>query len=118
MAKTNKLENNDIDLPKYKSFTMRFLAKYCPFLIIFIIKLIHRKDLKQAEVFHEVFSKSNRIDVIPSKHGSRGFTLLVDQQTALYFSQEEDKFVYDGWEAGEYEEKGEVTVFDNFDNRK
>ena len=117
MLKNEKLEGEDIELAEYKSFTMRFLAKHFPFLIIFIVKLIHRKELKEAEALHEFFLKSNRIDIITSKGGTRGFKLLIDQKTALFFYQEEDKFVYDGWEVGKYEEKGKVTIFDNFDDQ-
>jgi len=64
---------------------------------------------------HEVFSKVSRIDFIPftpSQSGSRGFMIILDQKTALYFYQDGDHFVYDGFEMGEYD-KGEVTVFDS-----
>lgn len=64
---------------------------------------------------HPVFSKTNRIDLIPfspSHSGHRGFMIILDQKTALYFYQDGDHFVYDGFEMGEYD-KGEVTVFDS-----
>ncbi|TSC89212.1 MAG: hypothetical protein G01um10143_593 [Parcubacteria group bacterium Gr01-1014_3] len=59
----------------------------------------------------EFFQATERIDIIPSKSGLRGFQLIIDGSTALYFHQDGDHFIYGGWETGKYE-KGEVTVFD------
>jgi len=112
MFEDENLEDEDLGLAEYESRTMRFLAKYFPFLLVSFVKFIHRKDFKRAEAFHEVLSKSKRIDIFPTKCGGRGFILIIDQQTALFFYQDGDKFIYDGWETGEYE-KGKVTVFDN-----
>lgn len=61
---------------------------------------------------HQSFSKVNRVDLIPFEPGQRGFMIILDQKTALYFYQDGDHFVYDGFEMGEYE-KGDVTIFDN-----
>ena len=61
--------------------------------------------------FHGVFSQTNRIDIFPSGSGSRGFMIVIDKKTALYFYQDGDHFIYDGFEMGEYE-KGDVTIFD------
>jgi len=60
---------------------------------------------------HEVFSQTKRIDLLPLQAGFRGFMLIIDRKTALYFYQDGDHFVYDGFEMGEYE-KGDVTIFD------
>ncbi len=68
-------------------------------------------DPDLAEKAHEVFSGAKRIDIISSQSGERGFQLIIDGSTALYFYQHGDHFVYDGWENGEYE-KGDITVFD------
>ncbi|MEK7463255.1 MAG: hypothetical protein AAB621_02750 [Patescibacteria group bacterium] len=62
--------------------------------------------------FHEVFSKVERVDIFPLQSGSRGFMIVLDQKTSLYFYQDGDHFVYDGFEMGEYE-KGDITIFDN-----
>ena len=61
---------------------------------------------------HEVFSKVRRIDFSPLQSGHRGFMIILDRKTALYFYQDGDHFVYDGYEMGEYE-KGDVTIFDD-----
>ncbi len=59
---------------------------------------------------NELFSRTERIDLIPTGIG-RGFMIIIDRKTALYFYQDGDHFVYDGFEMGEYE-KGDVTIFD------
>ena len=61
---------------------------------------------------HEVFSQTNRIDILPLKSGHRGFMIIMDRKTALYFYQDNDHFIYDGFEMGKYN-KGDVTIFDN-----
>ena len=70
-----------------------------------------------AEKAHALFDKTERIDIIPSCSGTRGFQIILDKSTALYFNQDGDHFTYDGFEVGEYD-GGEVTVFDGkTDNR-
>lgn len=64
-----------------------------------------------ADEAHELFSKAKRIDIAPSKSGLRGFQLIVDSSTVLYFYQDGDHFAYDGFEVGKYG-KGDVTIFD------
>lgn len=68
-------------------------------------------DPDVADKAHELFQETKRIDIVPSNSGERGFQLIIDGSTALYFYQDGDHFVYDGWEAGEYE-KGDITLFD------
>lgn len=60
---------------------------------------------------HEALAKVERVDLFPSASGQRGFLLVLDRTTALYFYQDGDHFVYDGFEIGEYE-PGDVTVLD------
>jgi len=60
---------------------------------------------------HEVFSGIERVDIFPAADGSRGFILVLNKKTALYFYQDGDHFVYDGFEIGEYD-GGDVTIFD------
>lgn len=66
---------------------------------------------------HNLFSKVRRIDLLPLKFGYRGFMIVLDKKTALYFHQDYDHFVYDGFEMGKYE-KGDVTIFDNLAQRE
>lgn len=64
-----------------------------------------------ARKAHRIFEKIERVDVLPSTGGGRGFQIVLDGILSLYFFQDGDHFVYDGFEIGEYE-KGDVTVFD------
>jgi len=61
---------------------------------------------------HDIFSCAERIDLQPVAGGQRGFILILDSKTALYFYQDGDHFKYDGFEMGKYK-KGDVTIFDN-----
>lgn len=63
------------------------------------------------EKLHDVFSKTKRADIFKTAGGERGFILILDQKTALFFYQDGDHFKYDGFEIGEYG-KGEVAIFD------
>jgi len=79
------------------------------------VKLLTRKMGIKASLFnqaHEVFSKTERIDIFPLKSGHRGFIIILDRNTALYFYQDGNHFIYDGYEIGEYDE-GDITIFDN-----
>jgi len=60
---------------------------------------------------HEVFSSVERVDIFPTAAGGRGFIFVLDKKTALYFYQDGDHFVYDGFEIGDYD-GGDVTIFD------
>ena len=66
---------------------------------------------------HNLFSKVKRIDLVPLKFGYRGFMIVLDKKTALYFHQDHDHFVYDRFEMGKYE-KGDVTIFDDLRREK
>lgn len=61
---------------------------------------------------HDVFDGAERIDLYPTASSERGFILVLDLKTALYFYQDGDHFSYDGFEMGEYN-KGDITILDN-----
>ena len=95
-------------MPWYNKLLFRFWPTMA-------FKLI-AKDIKIENVvfdkLHDIFGQTKRIDIFPSISDSRGFILVLDRETALYFYQDGDHFIYDGFEMGEYE-KGKVTVFDH-----
>ncbi len=64
-----------------------------------------------VEQVHQLFKQAQRVDVLPSIGGGRGFQIVLDGTLSLYFFQDGDHFVYDGFELGEYE-RGDVTLFD------
>lgn len=78
------------------------------------MKRLARKGGVENMVFdklHEVLTGVDRVDIQPFMSGTRGFVLVLDRETALYFQQDGDKFVYEGYEMGKFE-GGDVTVFD------
>ena len=64
------------------------------------------------EKLHEALAGCERVDFEPSPGNQRGFRIVLDKRTALYFYQNGDHFEYDGFELGEYE-AGDVTVLDS-----
>ncbi len=66
---------------------------------------------------HALFSNTKSIDIFPlSSPSGRGFMIVIDRNTALYFYQDGDHFKYDGFEIGKYE-KGDVTIFDSINTK-
>lgn len=59
-----------------------------------------------------MFATAKRVDIFPLTSGERGFVLMLNKNTALYFYQDGDHFIYDGFEVGEYD-GGDVTIFDH-----
>ncbi len=88
----------------------KFLLRYWPKLGIRRVIRQSGSDSSLYERAHELFSGVRRIDVFPTA-ASRGFILVMNGSTALFFHQDGDHFAYDGFEIGEYE-TGDVRVFD------
>lgn len=88
----------------------KLLLKYLP---TFVMRRFAKAIGIEKPVFekaHEVFDGAERIDIFPVSNG-RGFILVIDCKTALFFYQDGDRFAYDGYEMGKYN-KGDVTVLD------
>lgn len=77
-----------------------------------LAKELSRPGLAAAKRAHAVFAPAERVDLIPSRADLRGFRLVLDQMLVLYFIQDGDHFIYDGFEFGTMCEEGDVTVFD------
>jgi hypothetical protein len=97
--------------PNKISWLDKQLLKFCP-------QLAARRLAKKLEIknvvfdkLHETLHQVERIDFFPYLGNERGFILVLDLQTALFFNQDGDHFEYDGWEMGKYN-KGPVTVLD------
>lgn len=96
----------------------KLLMKFWPWALF---KILSKQMKIQNVVFdklHDVFSESKTIDIFPFRpaNAGRGFMLVIDRETALYFYQDGDHFKYDGFEMGPYE-KGDVTIFDNLKSK-
>ncbi|MEK9194511.1 MAG: hypothetical protein AAB884_01745 [Patescibacteria group bacterium] len=100
-----------MDKLKFNWFT-KLILKLSPRLGFFHLAKKLRIENPLFEKAHELFSRVDRIDLLPLKSGHRGFIMVLNKKTALYFYQDGDRFVYDGFEMGEYE-KGDITIFDN-----
>ena len=90
------------------------------------IKLFPRTFLKQAarqqninpqklNYAEKLFRDCRRIDIEPLGDSSRGFILFLDNKLSLWFYQDGEHFIFNGYEIGEYDDC-EVTVFDNLNN--
>ncbi len=71
---------------------------------------------KKIDFASKLFGDANRIDIQPLSGGSRGFIIYIDNKLSLWFYQNGDHFVYDGFEMGEYE-NGDVMVFDGIQRK-
>ncbi len=92
------------------SFIHKLLLKHCPTLAM----RIFAKNIDINIIFdkaHEALFRTERIDFFPNV-GGRGLIMVIDCKTALFFYQEGEHFVYDGYEMGKYN-KGDVTIFDD-----
>lgn len=111
------LKESDVESLKLP-WWQKLLMKFWPALFM---RLMARQMKVKNVIFdklHEVFDKTERVDLFSlNSSDSRGFLLVLDQQTALYFYQDGDHFKYDGFEMGEYE-KGDVTIFDKLKGDK
>jgi len=110
------MANNKQPIKKKISWLDKILVRFWP------NREMHRlaKKMKINQVvfaqLHEIFHKTQTIDLFPAAGGSRGFILVLDRQTAIFFYQDGDHFSYDGFEMGKYG-KGEVTIFDDLKNK-
>jgi len=69
-------------------------------------------DPKKIDYAEKLFSGCQRIDIQPLSGSSRGFIITLDNKFSMWFFQDGDRFIYDGFETGTYDD-GEITVFDN-----
>ena len=93
-------------------WTTKFLIKFFPKLFLRRAAKKQGLDSARLDLAENLFRSCQRIDIQPLAGGSRGFILTLDNKLTLWFYQDGDHFVYDGYEIGQYE-NGEVTVFDS-----
>lgn len=70
-------------------------------------------DNRKIDAAEALFRNAKRIDIQPlsGEHG-RGFIITINNGLSLWFNQDGDAFVYDGFEIGPYD-NGDITVFDS-----
>jgi hypothetical protein len=96
---------------KVSWFTRVLLSIALPWGLGRLAKELHGPELERSKQAHALFARAERVDIIPSHSDSRGFQLVLDNILSLYFVQDGEHFVYDGFEMGPCD-GGDVTVFD------
>ena len=96
------------------SWFVRLLFKFWPKMGLKYFAAKMGIDDSMARGAHNFFTRVERVDIFPSSSGYRGFILILNQRTSLYFYQDGDHFIYDGYEMGDYR-KGDVTIFDRIE---
>lgn len=113
----------DIDIKKIKfdaknlkeggvSWLTRLFLKFWPAKGVLMLAKELGMGTELMSRANNLFIDTERIDIIPSKSGERGFQIILNKSTALYFYQDGDHFAFDGAEVGEYE-GGDITIFDH-----
>ncbi len=110
------LKENNLK-PLELSWWKQLLFKFCPKMIFKVMAKKMKIDNTAFDKLHDVFSKTEKIDIFSNMDNERGFILVLNRQTALYFYQNGNHFKYDGFEIGEYD-KGDVTIFDHLKKNK
>jgi len=111
MAK-KKIKKSDETINIKPTLLTRFLLRAAPrWGIMRLAGELQFPASRLAMKAHRVFAKISRVDVVPLRDGWRGFQIILDHSLSLYFFQDDDHFIYDGFEIGAYG-NGEVTVFD------
>lgn len=102
-------ETQIMTIPWYK----KLLFKISPMLLMKLEARNLKIDDKKFEFANKLFANAERVDILPqSGVGGRGFIITIDNNLSLIFIQDGNRFVYDGYEIGKYE-NGNVTVFDS-----
>lgn len=115
-----KLENFEEDFGGLKPGDMsrlnfpwhkKLVLKFFPQLFFKLFAKNINLNNKKIDFATKLFGDANRIDIQPLSGSSRGFIIYIDNKLSLWFYQDGDHFIYDGFEMGEYE-NGDVTIFD------
>ena len=95
----------EVKLSRFSSVLSRYFPNW------FTRRLVRKlgTSSENIDLADELF-RGKELDIKPRNTG-RGFMLIVDKHFSLWFRQDGDHFIYDGWEAGEYS-RGDVTLFD------
>lgn len=97
---------------KVSWFTRTLLAVALPWGLGRLAKELGGPGIELSKKAHALFVDAQRVDIIPSRSDLRGFQVVIDSTLSLFFVQDSDHFVYDGFEIGRPYEAGDVTLFD------
>jgi len=96
-------------------FLQNLFLKFFPRTFFCLESKKHGVD-KRLEACKKLFDGSQRIDFFSLNDTQRGFMIVIDTKFSLWFYQDGDHFIFDGWEMGEYN-NGEVVVLDSCRNQ-
>lgn len=114
-VKNNELREIDPDFLERANvswFTRLLLSIAIPWGMGRLARELGGPSIEMSKKANTLFKQAQRVDLLPSRTETRGFQVVIDQILSLYFSQDGDHFVYDGFEMGSCEE-GDVTIFDD-----
>jgi hypothetical protein len=106
-----ELDTNFLEKMKVSWLTRTLLAISLSWGMSRLAKELSIPGIETSKKAHAFFQNVERVDIIPSRSSMRGFQMIIDGLLSLYFSQDGDHFIYDGFEMGPYDD-GDVTVFD------
>ena len=107
-----ELDENSISKSKVGWLTKTLMRMLLPWTMKRFVTELNAAGIALSKKATALFQDVDRIDIIPIRAVDvRGFQIILDNMVALYFCQEGDRFVYDGFELGPQEE-GDITVFD------
>jgi hypothetical protein len=92
-------------------FTRALLSVSLAWGVSRLAKQLRTPGMEMSKKAHAFFAKVERVHIIPSRSGMRGFQIVLDNMLSLFFCQDGDHFVYDGFEMGPYDD-GDVAVLD------
>jgi hypothetical protein len=109
---THAMEVDSSKLP----WQMRLLMRFSPKLFLRFHARKFGLHFRMIDTAQQLFQNTEMADIHPiSGADGRGFVMVLDRRLSLWFFQDGDHFVYDGFEIGEYD-KGDVTLFDRRDS--
>lgn len=102
---------SQLPFPWWKKILLKFFPKS------FMKLTAWELDIDEDAIdYAEKLFRDKKIHLEPlSGTGGRGFIISIDNKMTLWFYQDGDHFVYDGFEMGEYDD-GDVTVVDRLSN--
>lgn len=94
---------------------MKWLVKLWPAMAMRVLARKCGYDSKLSEKAQDLFLETKTVELHPlTSSMGRGYSLVIDRKLALFFYQDGDHFVYDGYESGE-SNPGNVQVFDRLE---
>ena len=106
-----EIDGDFLENAKVSWFTRTLLSVSLAWGMSRLAKELCSPGIEMSKKAHGFFAKVERVHLVPSRSSMRGFQIVIDNMLSLFFCQDGDHFVYDGFEMGPYDD-GDVTVLD------